>query len=560
MSKKKSSLLNKVVIRTYITLSIAIIVYALLIYRLFYIQIVQGKTYAKKSQSQSLEKVDLNSGRGIIYDRNGNKLTDINNKKILIVQKEKLINDYRVRELVKRAANIDDKELYKNIEEQVSSSMVEINISNISLELKKELEDNNIFLETKTLRYSSNGLLANTIGYIYNSDNTGASGIEKSLDYLLKDSNKKYISAFKAGESGNQGEDKLGILKGSVKTITQDEDNKNVKLTIDKNIQEIVENTVSKEENPSAVVISDVETGEILAISSRPTFDQNNVARYNTSKNGELYNRALQVTYPPGSVFKIVVLFAALESGIIDENYTYNCTGEIKVGLNNEVLKCHNLDGHGQQTLQQAFSNSCNTAFYNIAQKVGKDRIINTAKRLHLEEAVDIGIDEEKSKTVPKDIKLRNLAIGQGSMEFTPLQINQLTQIIANNGTYKPLYLYDSIVDLDKNILKVFKQTKSEEIISPYTSTLIKEMMKNVSKEGTAKNLNDLEYGSGVKTGTAQSTLNGVEVNHGWITGFYPENQPKYVITIIVEGTKDGNKSAIPIFKEICQKINKNKY
>lgn len=557
MSKKKSILPNQVVRRTYTTLSIAIIIYALLIYRLSYIQIVQDETLTQKSQSQSLEKVALNSGRGIIYDKNGKNLTDINKKNILIIPKEKLMKDYKLRELVKKTANIDDKELYKNIEQQTSSSIVEIEVFNVNSNLKKELNDNDILVETKTLRYSSDGLLANTIGYMYNSDNSGASGIEKSLDYLLKDSNEKYVSAFKAGQSGNQGDEKIGILKGSIKTVTQDKNDKNVKLTIDKDIQKIVENIVSKEENPSVVVISSVETGEILAITSRPTFDQNNVAKYNSSKKGELYNRALQVTYPPGSVFKIVVLYAALESGIIDENYTYNCTGQTKVGINNEVLKCHKLDGHGVETLQQAFSNSCNTAFYDIAKKVGQDKIISAAKKLHLEEKVNIGIDEEKNKIIPRDIKLRNLAIGQGSMEFTPLQINQLTQIIANNGTYKPLYLYDSILDSNKNIMKIFKKIKSEEIISPYTSTLIKEMMKDVSKEGTAKDLKELNGGSGVKTGTAQSTSNGKKVNHGWITGFYPENQPKYNITVLVEGTEENSKSAIPIFKEICEKINK---
>ena len=80
--------------------------------------------------------------------------------------------------------------------------------------------------------------------------------------------------------------------------------------------------------------------------------------------------------------------------------------------------------------------------------------------------------------------------------------------------------------------------------------------MKNVSKEGTGKELNDLPDGCGVKTGTAQSTVDGVKVNHSWITGFYPENEPKYAITVLVEGNKNGNKHSLPIFKEICMKIN----
>lgn len=335
-----------------------------------------------------------------------------------------------------------------------------------------------------------------------------------------------------------------------------------MKLTIDKDIQKLAESVASKEENPTAIVISDTDSGEILAMSSMPTYDQNDI--YNSMKeseelnNGAFLNRTVQVTYPPGSVFKIVVLYAALEAGVISEDsYTYNCTGSTNVGNSDEILKCHNLEGHGVETLQQAFSNSCNTAFLDIAMKVGKEKIIEAAKKLHLEESIDIGLDEEKTGKIPSDITIRNLAIGQGSMEFTTLQINQLTQIVSNNGTYKPLYLYDSIVDENKEVVKLFKNNKSEEIISPYIMTRIKEMMKDVSINGTAKDLSTLEGISGVKTGTAQSSLNGTKINHGWITGFYIEDDNQYTITIIVEGTEENSKSAVPLFKEICEKIAK---
>ena len=160
------------------------------------------------------------------------------------------------------------------------------------------------------------------------------------------------------------------------------------------------------------------------------------------------------------------------------------------------------------ETLKDVFANSCNPAFLDIATKVGEEKILEAIKTLHLDESVGIGLDEEVSSNIPNEIAIRNLAIGQGSLEFTPIQINQLTQIIANNGTYKPLYIYDSIINNDKNIIKAFKNSKDEEIISPYIITKIKEIMKSVSEEGTAKDLSDLEGGCGVKTGTAQSSLN----------------------------------------------------
>ncbi|MDZ4910506.1 penicillin-binding protein 2, partial [Clostridium perfringens] len=152
-------------------------------------------------------------------------------------------------------------------------------------------------------------------------------------------------------------------------------------------------------------------------------------------------NRALAVTYPPGSVFKLVVLYAALENNAIDENYRYNCNGSAKIGTSGKVLNCNNNVAHGSEDVSDALANSCNCAFYDIAKRVGSEKIFEAIKTLHLDEKVDIGIDEEKDSKIPENIALSNLAIGQANIEFTPLQINQLTQAIANNGTYMPLYI-----------------------------------------------------------------------------------------------------------------------
>ena len=212
---------------------------------------------------------------------------------------------------------------------------------------------------------------------------------------------------------------------------------------------------MGNEKNPSVAIISDVEKGEILAMTSRPNFDQYNIENYLNSSNKDLMNRATQVTYQPASIFKIVVLYSALKNGIIDESYTYNCCGEEVVKNSDEKLKCIKYDGHGEQTLNEAFANSCNAAFLDIANKMDDKDIIDSAKELHLGELVNLGI-EEVNGNVEKNTDSRNLPIGQGSIEVTPIQINQMTQIIANNGTYKPLKLYDSIIDDEKKYNKKF--------------------------------------------------------------------------------------------------------
>ncbi|CEI73670.1 peptidoglycan D,D-transpeptidase FtsI family protein [Romboutsia hominis] len=556
MSRKKYNLPKTMVGRGKTTVLIFVLVYLFLIYRLADIQILKSDEYKQRQENQSTEKIDLNTGRGVIYDRNNQPLTDKKKETVLIVQKEKFINDSSIRNLVKEVSNLSDKEIYKEIEEQTESSIFEIQVNNISKKMEEKLLEKNIIVSKRSIRYDEDSLLSHTIGYINKKDKIGQYGIERSMDEVLNASNEEYISVFKVGEAGRK--EGLDVLKGSIKTVTKDDKDKHIKLTIDKNIQKIVEKVVDKEANPTAVIISDVESGEILSMSSRPNFDQNDIGKYisDTEKSkGELRNRVIQNTYAPGSVFKIVTLYAALDTKIIDENYTYNCTGNTKIGKNKEILNCHNKEGHGIQSLTEAFANSCNTAFFDIANKVGKSKIIEYAKKLHLDKKVDIGLEEEVNREIPKDISIRNLAIGQGSMEFTPIQINQMTQIIANNGTYKPLYIYDSIVDNNKGILKNFNQSKEDEIISPYTLTIVKDMMKKVSLSGTGEALKDLEGGCGVKTGTAQTNIDGISVNNGWITGFYPSDTPKYTITVIVEGTKEESKSALPIFKEICKNL-----
>ena len=553
---RKTILPKQIIRRAYSIFFIFIIGYLVLVYRIIDIQFIDSDLYQEKIENQNTRKIELNSGRGTIYDRNKKPLTDTKISKIIVVPKTQILNDNETKDLVNKIIKDESGDLKTDIEYKVLESVVEIETKSIDYNLEKQLEEKGVIVENKKLRYSSDGLLSHTIGYISSVDKIGQYGIEKSMEELLNNSHEEYVSVFKAGQAGNEGNKNVGILKGTIKTVDKNDDDKHIKLTIDKDIQSIVEDTVDKEENPSAVVISDVNTGEILAISSRPTFDQYDLSKYINSRDGETMNRAIQVNYPIGSIFKIVVLYAALENNKIEENNTYECSGSITIGNNNEILNCNKLDGHGPQTLKDAFSNSCNPAFLDIAMKVGKENIIEAARKLHMEEKVDIGLEEENFDLIPDNISIRNLAIGQGSMEFTPIQVNQMTQIIANNGTYKPLYLYDSILDSNKNIIKTFKNTKSEDIISPYSISKVKELMKNVSKEGTGKELNDLPGGCGVKTGTAQSTVNNIKVNHSWITGFYPENKPKYAITVLVEGNENGNKQALPIFKEICMKIN----
>lgn len=522
-----------------------------LIIRLSYLSIYKCESYSSKIETQSTQKVNLNSGRGIIYDRNNKPLTDTDKTQVIIMPKNVITDNYKNINIVKKATGLNESDIFKAVQDQIDSELIEIKVKKLNKSQINKLEKINIIVEQETNRYKDKNLLSHTIGYINKTDKNGVSGIEKDMNSELKNSNEKYISVFKAGDLGLKSG--LKLVEGSVSKVSNND--KNLKLTIDSTIQKKLEKIVDKEENPTAVVISNVKTGEILAMSSRPNFNQNKIEDSIDKNDGQLQNRVISATYPPGSVFKIAVLFAALENKVItNSTYYYNCTGSEQIN-SKEKLNCNNLSGHGVQTLAEVFANSCNTAFYDIAKKVGKDEIYKAIKTLYLDKEIDIGLDEEVNSNIPDEISLSNLSIGQGSLGFTPLQINQMTQIIANNGLYKPLYIYDSVVDSSMKEIKKLSVSKNEELISPYTSTQIKQLMIGVAQTGTAKSLSDLEGGCGVKTGTAQSSVNNTKISHGWITGFYPKENPKYTITVLVEGTEKNSKSAIPIFKDICNSI-----
>ena len=214
---------------------ICILLYSFLIYRLADIKIFKYDEYSKRVENQSTDKISLNSSRGIIYDRNNIPLTDTVKKQVLLVPQKVLSGNYENINLIKKATNITDEDIFKAVQDQLLSNIVEIEVENVNESMKKQLEEKEIIIREKTLRYSENNLLTHTIGYLKKSDASPQSGIEKDMDDILKDSNEEYVSVFKAADSGkSQG---LDILNGSIETVTSSDDDKHLRLTIDSKIQ-----------------------------------------------------------------------------------------------------------------------------------------------------------------------------------------------------------------------------------------------------------------------------------------------------------------------------------
>lgn len=545
-SKKKNIVEIRLLKLGYILLSIMFF----LIFRLYWIQIANHEHLKSEALKQRANAVNLYPNRGIIYDMNLIPLTNRDRIITLFVPKDSLQSDRKLEEFILEYAAITRKELndYKKSSNKILAFPLKKSIN-------EELLPKNAFVAERTLRYSQDNILSHVIGYIKKSENKGEYGIELIYDDVLTNYKNKQILYLELDDNKNI------LLNGEyqVSRNTKSSEPAGVKLTIDYHIQKIVENVLDKNRVNGAVIVSDVESGEIRALASRPNFDQDNTDKYRENEDMALYNKAIQAKYPPGSLFKIVVLLTALEEDMDYLDRTFYCKGYEEIGKIR--ISCNNTEGHGYLNLKDAFSKSCNSVFIQLGKELGSQKIINMAKRLGFGSTINIGLSEEVEGHLPSgdDIKgpaIGNISIGQGSIEVTPLQITNLLMIIANDGIDKGLTIVDGITDENGRVIKKYNRREDERVLSEENCQIVKDYLKDVVDNGTAKRLDLDEVGGAAgKTGSAQGVLKGKEVIHGWFTGYYPADNPKYVITVLDEEAKSGSQSAVPIFEEIVKEI-----
>lgn len=540
---------NNIIKGRIIKMSIFIfLVFAMLITRLYLIQVINSDIYSEYALKQRSKEINIYPGRGVIYDRNLIPLTNIKRESSLYVYRDDLKKKV-VREFIINYTDVNENELNKKLLENTG-------ILEIPLEKKTHNPPKEIYVIDKIERYNNKKFLSHVIGYVEKSENNGAFGIEKVFDDILKNQEKSSIYFEFDG--------KKNLIPGGGYIITSGK-NANfpsgVKLTIDYHIQKIVENAMDKKSTNGAIVVAEVDTGDIVAMVSRPNFEQNIIDSYLNKENMELYNKAIQVPYPPGSLFKIVVLLTALEE---NPNIVYNnyyCKGYEKI--DDLIIKCNKEEGHGLLTINEALAYSCNSAFIQIGKDIGSKKIVDMAKKLGFEDIINIGLLEEVKGNLPKGKELfgpaiGNIALGQGNIEVTPLQITNLMMILANNGIKKDISIVDSIVSDNGDTVKEYNRVKDKRIINKENTDIIKGYLEEVVEYGTGRNmdLDDIGGASG-KTGSAQGVINKRNTIHGWFSGYFPQQNPKYVITVFVEDDLRGSASAIPIFEEITKNIYK---
>ncbi|WP_066637745.1 peptidoglycan D,D-transpeptidase FtsI family protein [Desulfolucanica intricata] len=547
---------------------IFILVFMLLSVHLLNIQLVRGDNYALEALEQNTEKVVLEDiSRGQILDRNLRSLTGGGSNYRVVVFPELITNKPLVAKELSQILGVKTEEIIHYL--NGLPCYLPYSLTHEQIKKLNKYSRPGITLQLVKFRYGNYPLANHLIGHLGKipsqeylqklnsqgdksykiSDLVGKMGLEKYYDYELKSKYPQRSVRIPRDAHGNL----IQSSKPIIDVNNYNSDQCDLVLTIDKDIQRIVEQVMDVRVKKGAVVVMDVATGEIVAMASRPNFHPGHIEDYLSEEEKVFLNRAVAL-YQPGSIFKVLVAVAALEEGIVDENTILTCSGE-----KDKLVRCWYYAGHGQIDFYKAFAESCNPAFAQLGLKLGAEKIISYAHRFGLDNQEIIGYPVPSDKRqnldlIAKKYNLVNSSIGQGPVLTTPVQLTTLLNTIANDGFYKKPVLVKEVRKNGK-IIKTFSENNpGKRVVSEETAQVIQELLRLVTSEGVGTEAYVQGFGSAGKTGSAQTGDQGETVN-AWFSGFSPSDNPKYVATVLVEESISGGESAAPVFRQLMERI-----
>lgn len=547
--------------RMKILLILIIFGFLLVIGKILYIEIKEYYFLNKNANNLWGRNLPIEGNRGIIMDRNGMPLTDNLTTTSLVFVNNQIKDKNMVAELIAPILKVPKDTLMKHLIKKNSMERVHPEGRRLNAETADQIKSlglTGVYLVKESKRYYPyQTFLAPSLGFV-GIDNQGLSGLELKYNKYL---NGTYGHiTYTADAKGND-------LK-QIQKYEKPADGLNLRLTINFNIQAAIEreldNIINKYSPEQALILAmDPNNGEILGMSSRPTYDPNQYKKATT----EVINRNLPIfsTFEPGSTFKIVTLSAALNEKKIDLHKDhYHDTGKITV--ENARIKCWKKGGHGNETFLQVVENSCNPGFVVMGQKLGKKTLFKYINNLGFGTKTGVDLSGEGTGIIFKlsqvgPVELATSAFGQG-VSVTPIQQVTAVSALINGGTlYKP-YMVKSYLEPVTN--QVIKENKPvvvrENIISQKISKQVRETLASVVTNGTGRNAYIEGYEVGGKTGTAQKVKDGRYMDGNYILsfiGFAPADHPKIVVYVAIDNPKNtvqyGGTVSAPVARRIIE-------
>lgn len=523
------------------SLNFRIIISFCLILTLFFtcitrIFIINNSDYSSVSAQNNSYRFNLTSIRGTVFDSNMQPLTNKSTRTVAVFTP--------CETAIAAALTLSD----ENEKARILLSLKEGKPA--FCEVNEPIDSFGVYSTEIYINTDSNLLCPQLIGYL-DSEGHGVTGIQKEYDDILY-TNEKHSVALVTDALGN-------VLSGEEISEQFKEDiiNSGIALTINSDIQHLTA-TAMKNVSSGAAVITEIGTGRLRAMVSVPEFDAANIADSLQLDNSPFLNKCIS-GYNVGSVFKPCVAAAALENSQF-ENFSVNCVGSNNIA--GHTFNCHKLSGHGITNLKNALAYSCNSFFYNISVKLGADAIYNMASALGFGSNYEIakGICLSGSLTDinalrSNELSLVNLSIGQGKLLLSPVALLSLYEAIANDGIYYPQTVIEGKV---QNGAVINRATPTPVRVMPQkTANILKENLKAVIEYGTGTAAKPSLTSAAGKTATAETgwKKNGTIIKNSWFCGFFPADNPKYAVAILIEDSKGGDDVAAPIFAKIADSI-----
>ncbi len=383
--------------------------------------------------------------------------------------------------------------------------------------------------------YPYDGLFAHVVGRTGH----GKTGLEASESYTMLTTGIHPLSGI------------LNELKG------EKNPGNDVVTTLNVKLSQIASNALGNRKG--AVVVMEPETGKILTMVSKPTYNPNHVEAnwesliQDSEADSALYNRATQGLYPPGSTFKLYTLLEYVRENPDYKGFRYTCTG--KVGEGEDAIHCYGHEVHGKISLKRAFAKSCNAAFAQIGSGLKTTNWSELCNSLYYNSTLSVKELEQRASQFQMAEGIANgdvmqMAIGQGSVLTTPLQNVYLVAAAVNGGTLMKPYVVNHVQDTYGGMVKEYGPIAAGTPLTTEEAKLLKQYMRETVLTGTATALNTSNYKAGGKTGSAQFK-EGASDSHAWFVGYAEKGKRKLVVSIIVEGAGTGSAHAVPIARSI---------
>jgi len=596
----KTRMLEAFRVRMYFFLAVISLAFIIILLQLINIQLFQGREFAERSRMNMENNIPIPAARGELYDRN----FELGKKNMVVVSNRPSFNVTTV-----PASFRDNNKMQETV--RLVSRLLKVNAETVLGEIKgrnpweraviKEDVDFDTIVSIATHQdkfpfidwedssvrvYNHANMFAHVVGYIgviskeeyaqlktqgyRHYQRIGKNGIESQYDRVLRGRD-GYVRRVVDVRNRVEGEE-IGL---------EPQAGNNLVLTIDYGIQQAAYEAM--ENYQGAALVIKAQTGEVLAMVSRPDFDPNAmIARNNfdiiqmltNDPKRPFLNRAIQSRFPPASTFKIITAIAALEDERWNPATTLFCGGTFTLrGFVDTVF--FDYRAHGSLNLYWAIARSCSVYFYQLGLRIGPTVIFNYASHFGLDQRTGIDLPGEITGFIPsKRWKLRvfgqswydgdtvNLSIGQGFISVTPIEMANVVAGIVNNGIiYRPVLVREVRSPDNRTVLQRFTPQRQREIpISPSTLSIIREGMRMAVTSGTCSQLSRLPVPIAGKTGTAQTRSNRYEEasQHGWFIGYAPYDGPPdkaVIVVVFVEYGRGGAAGAVPVANRIFAKM-----